>query len=68
MVLPPQPLTSFLIISKRLPSNPSTDVRDAMVYLRQHAAELGIDPDRMCTFGFSIGTAPWHLWAAMKDR
>jgi dienelactone hydrolase len=49
------------------PRNPSRDVRSAIAFVRSHAARLGIDPRRLCTLGFSIGTAPWHLWATMRD-
>lgn len=52
----------------RTPYQPSRDVAAAMQYLRAHAASLGIDPGRMCTLGFSLGTAPWHLWAAMRPN
>jgi dienelactone hydrolase len=45
---------------------PSTDVAAALAYVRAHARRLGIDAARVCTLGFSMGTAPWHLWAAMK--
>jgi dienelactone hydrolase len=49
------------------PQNPSRDVRSAIAYVRAHAKRLGIDGSRLCTLGFSIGTAPWHLWATMRD-
>jgi len=49
------------------PFDPSRDVAAAIAYVRAHAAELGIDPDRLCSLGFSLGTAPWHLWATMRD-
>jgi acetyl esterase/lipase len=49
------------------PFDPSHDVAAAIAYVRAHAAELGIDADRLCTLGFSLGTAPWHLWATMRD-
>jgi dienelactone hydrolase len=49
------------------PRSPSRDVGSAIAYVRAHAARLGIDPRRLCTLGFSIGTAPWHLWATMRD-
>jgi dienelactone hydrolase len=49
------------------PRNPSRDVRAAIAYVRSHAKRLGIDAGRLCTLGFSIGTAPWHLWATMRD-
>jgi acetyl esterase len=49
------------------PEDPSEDVQAAIAYARDHAARLGIDPGRLCTLGFSLGTAPWHLWAAMHD-
>jgi dienelactone hydrolase len=49
------------------PRNPSSDVRSAIAYVRSHAKRLGIDPGRLCTLGFSFGTAPWHLWATMRD-
>jgi dienelactone hydrolase len=49
------------------PEDPSTDVAAAIAYVRARARSLGIDRDRMCTLGFSIGTAPWHLWATMKQ-
>ena len=50
------------------PQDPSRDVVAAIQYLRANAEELGIAADRLCTLGFSIGTAPWHLWAALHDR
>ena len=49
------------------PSDPSHDVAAAIAYTRAHARKLGIDGRRLCTLGFSIGTAPWHLWATMRD-
>ena len=49
------------------PRSPSRDVRSAIAFVRAHAARLGIDAGRLCTLGFSIGTAPWHLWATMRD-
>jgi dienelactone hydrolase len=49
------------------PRNPSRDVASAIAYVRSHAERLGIDAGRLCTLGFSIGTAPWHLWATMRD-
>jgi dienelactone hydrolase len=51
----------------RTPRPPSSDVAAAMAFIRARGARLGLDPDRMCTLGFSIGTAPWHLWAAMRE-
>lgn len=53
--------------SQGAPANPSHDVAAAIAYVRGHAARLGIDPSRLCTLGFSVGTAPWHLWATMRD-
>jgi dienelactone hydrolase len=47
------------------PAFPSTDVATAISYVRAHGRKLGIDPNRVCTLGFSLGTAPWHLWATM---
>jgi dienelactone hydrolase len=49
------------------PAAPSADVATALRYVRAHARALGIDGDRLCTLGFSIGTAPWHLYATMRD-
>jgi acetyl esterase/lipase len=49
------------------PRKPSRDVGSAIAYVRAHAKRLGIDSRRLCTLGFSIGTAPWHLWATMRD-
>ena len=49
------------------PRDPAQDVQSAIAYVRSHATRLGIDPSRLCTLGFSIGTAPWHLWATMRD-
>ena len=46
------------------PRNPALDVQAAIAYVRSHAKRLGIDPGRLCTLGFS---APWHLWATMRD-
>jgi alpha-beta hydrolase superfamily lysophospholipase len=48
------------------PEAPSTDVAAAIRYVTSHAGRLGIDGKRLCTLGFSFGTAPWHLWAAMR--
>jgi len=48
----------------RSPRNPALDVQSAIAYVRSHAKRLGIDPSRLCTLGFS---APWHLWATMRD-
>jgi alpha-beta hydrolase superfamily lysophospholipase len=49
------------------PRAPAEDVAAAIAYVRANAVRLGIDADRLCTLGFSIGTAPWHLWATMRD-
>lgn len=49
------------------PQDPSRDVAAAIAYVRDHSADLGIDGDRLCTLGFSFGTAPWHLWATMRE-
>lgn len=49
------------------PRDPAEDVAAAIAFLRSEGGDLGLDPDRMCTFGFSIGTAPWHLWATMRE-
>jgi dienelactone hydrolase len=49
------------------PRDPAEDVAAAIDYVRANARRLGVDPDRLCTLGFSIGTAPWHLWATMRD-
>jgi dienelactone hydrolase len=49
------------------PRNPSRDVRSAIAHVRAHAKRLGIDGGRLCTLGFSIGTAPWQLWSTMRD-
>jgi dienelactone hydrolase len=46
------------------PRNPARDVQAAIAYVRSHSKRLGIDPSRLCTLGFS---APWHLWATMRD-
>jgi dienelactone hydrolase len=46
------------------PRNPAQDVQSAIAYVRSHSKRLGIDPNRLCTLGFS---APWHLWATMRD-
>ncbi len=51
----------------RTPRAPSADVGAAIAFIRARGARLGLDPDRMCTLGFSLGTAPWHLWAAMRE-
>ena len=48
----------------RSPRNPALDVQSAIAYVRSHSKRLGIDPNRLCTLGFS---APWHLWATMRD-
>jgi dienelactone hydrolase len=50
------------------PRDPASDVAAAITFLRRNAARLGVDGDRLCTLGFSLGTAPWHLWAAMHER
>ncbi len=49
------------------PRNPAQDVQSAIAYVRSHSKRIGIDPNRLCTLGFSTGTAPWHLWATMRD-
>jgi dienelactone hydrolase len=49
------------------PREPARDVQAAIGYVRSHARALGIDSSRLCTLGFSFGTAPWHLWATMRD-
>jgi dienelactone hydrolase len=52
---------------QQTPEAPSHDVAAAIAYVRGHAAALGIASNRLCTLGFSIGTAPWHLRATMHD-
>jgi dienelactone hydrolase len=49
------------------PDPATRDVARAISYVRSHAARLGVDPNRLCTLGFSLGTAPWHLAATMRD-
>lgn len=49
------------------PEAPSQDVAAAIAYVRGNAASLGIDGERLCTLGFSLGTAPWHLWATLRE-
>ena len=49
------------------PEAPSQDVAAAIAYVRANAARLGIDAERLCTLGFSLGTAPWHLWATLRE-
>ena len=51
----------------RSPGPPSSDVAEAIAFLRARGPALGVDSDRLCTLGFSIGTAPWHLHAAMRE-
>jgi acetyl esterase/lipase len=34
------------------------ELRDAIQYVRQHAPDLGINPDRLALFGFSAGGGP----------
>jgi len=51
----------------QFPNRPARDVQAAIAYVRAHSRRLGIDPSRLCTLGFSVGTAPWHLWATMRD-
>jgi dienelactone hydrolase len=45
----------------------ASDVQAAITHVRAHAARLGIDRGRLCTLGFSAGSAPWQLWATMRD-
>jgi dienelactone hydrolase len=49
------------------PREPAEDVAAAVAFVKNRAGLLRIDPARLCTLGFSIGTAPWHLWATMKE-
>ena len=49
------------------PSEPTADVRAAIAFVRERGHELGIDPERLATLGFSFGTAPWHLAATMQE-
>jgi acetyl esterase/lipase len=49
------------------PFAPARDVAAAIQYVRANADALGVDADRLCTLGFSIGTAPWHLWATLRQ-
>lgn len=50
------------------PEAPSEDVAAAIEFVRDNADEFGIDPDRLAALGFSIGTAPWHLWAVLAEE
>jgi acetyl esterase/lipase len=52
----------------KTPEAPSEDVASAIAFVRKRGADLGIDPDWLATLGFSIGTAPWHLWAALSEE
>jgi BD-FAE len=52
---------------QQMPRDPSRDVAAAIAYVRAHAARLGIDATRLCTLSFSAESAPWHLWATMRD-
>jgi dienelactone hydrolase len=49
------------------PGDPRQDVRSAVAYVRSHAKRLGIDAARLCTLGFSGGSAPASLWATTRD-
>jgi dienelactone hydrolase len=49
------------------PRDPAEDIAAALAFVRNRAGLLRIDPARLCTLGFSIGTAPWHLWAMMRE-
>jgi len=49
------------------PQWPAHDFAAAIAYVRKHSAKLGVDPNRLCTLGFSSETAPWPLWATMRD-
>ena len=51
----------------RSPALPSSDVAAAIAFLRARGPALGVDSNRLCTLGFSVGTAPWHLHAAMRE-
>ena len=44
----------------------ATDVEDAIDYVRAHAADLGVDPDRMALWVFSAGP-PAGLRHALRD-
>lgn len=51
----------YLVATPTTPSpvypKPETNVKAAVQYLREHAAALGIDPDRIVVQGFSAGAA-----------
>jgi acetyl esterase/lipase len=49
----------------RTPRAASEDVAAAIAFVERRGASFGIDGTRLCTLGFSIGTAPWHLWATL---
>jgi dipeptidyl aminopeptidase/acylaminoacyl peptidase len=53
--------------SLRTPFDPARDVEAAIRYVRANAHRLAVDPNRLCTLGFSVGTAPWHLWATARE-
>ena len=50
------------------PEKPARDVAAAIDFVRSQGQRLGIDGDRICTLGFSVGTAPWHLWGALREK
>jgi acetyl esterase/lipase len=49
------------------PAAPVEDVGRAIDFVLAHAADLCVDATRMATLGFSLGTAPWHLCAAVAS-
>ena len=49
------------------PIDPSQDIAAAVGFVHTYGEKFGIDGTRLCTLGFSIGTAPWHLWATMRE-
>jgi BD-FAE protein len=49
------------------PQRPAHDFAAAIAYVRKHSGKLGVDPNRLCTLGFASETAPWPLWATMRD-
>jgi acetyl esterase/lipase len=44
----------------------ASDIEDAVSYVREHADELGVDPDRICLWAFSAGGA--YLGRPLRDR
>lgn len=57
---------SHRFTSTQMLSTAAEDVNDALAYVREHAAELSVDPDRICVWAVSAG--PIFVTPMLRQR